>query len=65
MKNVFSVEFDYDEAQKVAIDVLLSDYKVLMSQQWMEEDEQETMVIAYRRVLNYYGVSEEMLDGDV
>lgn len=62
MKNVFSVEFDYDEAQKVAIDVLLSDYKVLMSQQWMEEDEQETMVIAYRRVLNYYGVSEEMLD---
>lgn len=65
MKNVFSVEFDYDEAQKVAIDVLLSDYKVLMSQQWMEEDEQETMVIAYRRVLNYYGVSEEILDGDV
>ena len=65
MKNVFSVEFDYDEAQKVAIDVLLSDYKVLMSQQWMEEDEQEKMVIAYRRVLNYYGVSEEMLDGDV
>lgn len=62
MKNVFSVEFDYDEAQKVAIDVMLSDYKVLMSQQWMEEDEQETMVIAYRRVLNYYGVSEEMLD---
>lgn len=65
MKNVFSVEFDYDEAQKVAIDVMLSDYKVLMSQQWMEEDEQETMVIAYRRVLNYYGVSEEILDGDV
>lgn len=62
MKNVFSVEFDYDEAQKVAIDVLLSDYKVLMSQQWMEEEDQNWVASSFRILLDYYGVSEEMLD---
>ena len=62
MKNVFSVGFDYDEAQKVAIDVMLSDYKVLMTQQWMEEEEQNWVASAFRILLDYYGVSEEMLD---